>query len=165
MSDPNAHCGYCGAKFPAGMDWPRTCGACERTSFRNPAPVSVVLVPVDDGLLVVQRAINPGRGQWALPGGFLDLLETWQEGAARELFEETGLTLDPASAEIVAVRSTPMGRHVLLFTRMQAITRAQVPAFAGNAEVSAIDVIDGPRELAFPLHTEICRSFFSGSPR
>lgn len=162
MLDPHAHCGFCGAAFAAGLAWPRTCAACERTTFRNPAPVAVALVPVDHGLLVVQRAINPGRGQWALPGGFLDVGETWQEGAARELREETGLALDPASAEIVSVQSTPGGRHVLLFTRLQAVSRAQLPAFAGNAEVSAIDVIDAPRELAFPLHTEMCRAFFAG---
>lgn len=162
MNDPHAHCGYCGAAFLPGLDWPRTCESCQRISFRNPAPVTVALVPVDGGLLVVKRAIEPYRGRWALPGGFLDMGETWQEGAVRELYEETGLQAEPAGAEIFAVRSTPLGRHVLLFTRLPAIARAQLPPFSGNAEVSAIDVIDGPRDLAFPLHTEICRLFFAG---
>ena len=161
MMDPHAHCGFCGAPFPAGLDWPRTCPACQCTTFRNPAPVAVVLLPVDDGLLVVQRAIPPARGEWALPGGFLDVGETWQAGAARELYEETGLRIDPGSAEIAGVRSTPGGRHVLLFTRFQAIARAEVPVFVGNAEVSAIEVIYEPRDLAFPLHTEMCKAFFT----
>ena len=162
MMDPHAHCGFCGAPFASGQVWPRICAACECTTFRNPAPVAVVLLPVDDGLLVVQRAIAPARGEWALPGGFLDIGETWQEGAVRELYEETGLQLDPGTAEMVGVRSTPGGRHVLLFTRLQAITRAHLPVFVGNAEVSAIEVIHEPRELAFPLHTEMCRVFFTG---
>ena len=42
-------------------------------------------------LLLVERGIEPYRGQWAFPGGFLRMDETAEEGALRELYEETGL--------------------------------------------------------------------------
>lgn len=42
-------------------------------------------------LLLIQRGIEPYKGAWALPGGFLKMDETAEEGARRELFEETGL--------------------------------------------------------------------------
>ena len=58
-----------------------TCG-----SWRNPAPVSVLVVPANDGVLVIRRNIPP-VGKLALPGGFIDLGETWQQAGAREAHE------------------------------------------------------------------------------
>ena len=42
-------------------------------------------------VLLIQRGIEPFKGKWALPGGFVQMDETTEEGAKRELFEETGL--------------------------------------------------------------------------
>jgi 8-oxo-dGTP diphosphatase len=42
-------------------------------------------------VLLIQRGIEPFKGRWALPGGFVQMDETTEEGAKRELFEETGL--------------------------------------------------------------------------
>jgi ADP-ribose pyrophosphatase len=47
----------------------------------------------DEKVLLVQRGIEPGRGLWAIPGGTLKLGETLQECAAREILEETGVTI------------------------------------------------------------------------
>lgn len=47
-------------------------------------------------VLVITRANFPGRGLWALPGGFLEVGETLQTGALRELVEETNIELAPA---------------------------------------------------------------------
>jgi 8-oxo-dGTP diphosphatase len=47
----------------------------------------------DEKVLLVQRGIEPGRGLWAIPGGTLKLGETMQECAAREILEETGVTI------------------------------------------------------------------------
>ena len=49
----DSHCSYCGSRFPAELSWPRRCPACGNVSYRNPLPVSVVLLPVGDGLLLV----------------------------------------------------------------------------------------------------------------
>lgn len=56
--------------------------------------VGVGAITVKDGrVLLVKRGIEPGKGLWAIPGGTLQLGETLQECAAREIFEETGVTV------------------------------------------------------------------------
>ena len=79
MPDQYAHCTFCGARFPPGRPWPRRCGACGVTSYLNPKPVAVALQPVGAGLLVVRRGIPPAEDALALPGGYIDVGETWQE--------------------------------------------------------------------------------------
>jgi 8-oxo-dGTP diphosphatase len=51
------------------------------------------IVMRDEKVLLVLRGIEPGRGLWAIPGGTLKLGETLQECAAREILEETGITI------------------------------------------------------------------------
>lgn len=67
------------------------CRKCNRFYYFNPVPATCCFVRKDDTLLLVQRAVEPCRGQWTLPGGFVELGETTEEGAVRELYEETGL--------------------------------------------------------------------------
>jgi ADP-ribose pyrophosphatase YjhB (NUDIX family) len=47
----------------------------------------------EERVLLVRRATEPARGEWTIPGGLLEVGETLAEGVARELFEETGLTV------------------------------------------------------------------------
>jgi bifunctional NMN adenylyltransferase/nudix hydrolase len=56
-------------------------------------------------VLVVERGAFPGKGLWALPGGFLDQKERLQEGAIRELMEETGIRLaEGKNAEALTIK-------------------------------------------------------------
>ncbi len=70
---------------------------CERCAApRHEHPMIVVTAFVASGkrLLWVQRDLEPQRGKWAIPGGFLEAGETLAAGAARELHEEAGVKLD-----------------------------------------------------------------------
>ena len=56
--------------------------------------VGVGAVVIRDGkILLVQRGIAPSKGLWAIPGGALELGETLQQAAEREIFEETGVMI------------------------------------------------------------------------
>jgi ADP-ribose pyrophosphatase YjhB (NUDIX family) len=68
------------------------CLRCDKIQYENPLPATAVVV-FDGGnrLLLVKRGMEPGKGEWSLPGGFVELDETPGEGAVRELAEETGV--------------------------------------------------------------------------
>jgi 8-oxo-dGTP diphosphatase len=56
--------------------------------------VGVGAVVIKDGkVLLVKRGVDPNKGLWAIPGGSLKVGETLQEGAEREIMEETGITI------------------------------------------------------------------------
>ncbi|RSS53563.1 NUDIX domain-containing protein, partial [Streptomyces sp. WAC06614] len=113
----DSHCSTCGAPFTTA-DWPRTCPACGTVTYRNPLPVAVALLPVEDargtGLVVITRTIEPARGGVALPGGFIDFGEDWRTAVVRELREETGIEAPAADVTLADALSSPAG-HLLLF--------------------------------------------------
>jgi len=87
------YCSSCGAtvsrKTPAGDTKDRwVCDACDHIHYQNPLIV-VGCVPERDGkILLCKRAIEPRRGYWTVPAGFMELGETLAQGAARETLEE-----------------------------------------------------------------------------
>ncbi len=110
----NSHCSYCGAPFTPEQAWPRRCAVCGNVSYRNPLPVAVMLVPVGGGLLLVRRTNAPQAGKLGLPGGFIEVGETWQEAGGREVREETGGEIDAGQVALFDVHSAPDGT-VLIF--------------------------------------------------
>ena len=88
------HCSECGSrtlkKIPEGDNRERdTCESCERIFYQS-SKIVVVCIPEWQGrILLCRRAIEPRRGHWCLPGGYLETGETLEEGASREVYEET----------------------------------------------------------------------------
>jgi ADP-ribose pyrophosphatase YjhB (NUDIX family) len=103
-----------------------SCRSCGLISYVNPRLV-VTTIPVNDAgeVVLLRRGIEPGRGWWAQPGGFLEVDETVTEAAIRETLEETGLIVEPgeivglysrleAAVVVVAIESRVVGGEVRL---------------------------------------------------
>ena len=156
----DSHCSFCGTAFTPAQPWPRRSRVCENTTYRNPLPVSVVLLPISpDGLLLVRRTQEPQAGHWSLPGGFVELGESWQEAGAREVCEETGIAIDADGITLYDARSAPDGT-VLIFGRASPLTEAALPPFRASNETSERKVSRGPEPLAFSTHAETAARFW-----
>ncbi|MCA9577972.1 MAG: NUDIX domain-containing protein [Polyangiales bacterium] len=156
----HSHCSYCGAPYPTDASWPRTCTACTKVSYLSPSPVAVVLQPIDAGVLVIRRGIEPHRGGLALPGGFIDHGEDWQSAAARELFEETGIRIDGSTVRERRVLSAP-GGTLLIFGEAPPLRGADLPPFVLSHETLECLVVTEPTQLAFDLHERVLREWFA----
>ncbi len=89
------------------------CADCGCVTYVNPRLVVTTLPVTADGRLVlIRRAIPPGIGTWAQPGGFLEADETVVQGAVRETLEETCLVVEPT--QIVGIYSRPQAAVVVI---------------------------------------------------
>ncbi len=67
------------------------CKNCDFIFYLDPKLVACTIAETAKGIVLQRRNKEPKRGQWVLPGGFVDRGETLEEAAKREFFEETGL--------------------------------------------------------------------------
>jgi ADP-ribose pyrophosphatase YjhB (NUDIX family) len=115
-------CSSCGQAttfaIPAGDTRERrVCPACGAVHYENPKIV-VGCVPEHAGrILICRRAIEPRRGYWTVPAGFLENGETLEAGAAREAVEEALASVTIGS--LLAVVNIPQACQVHVFFRAQ----------------------------------------------
>ncbi|HBF05544.1 MAG TPA: DNA mismatch repair protein MutT [Prevotella sp.] len=91
--DKFKYCPACGSHhFEINNFKSKKCSTCGFTYYANPSSATVAFIQNEKGeLLVVRRKNEPAKGTLDLPGGFVDMDETGEEGVSREVKEETGL--------------------------------------------------------------------------
>lgn len=136
-------------KVPSGDNMERSvCAACGFVDYENPKIVVGSVVAHEGKILLCKRAIEPRRGFWTLPAGYLEQHETAEAGAMREALEEACATIE--IDRLLAVYSIPRISQVQLMFR----ARLASPDIAAGPESEAVDLyawkdIPWP-DLAFP---------------
>jgi ADP-ribose pyrophosphatase YjhB (NUDIX family) len=130
------------------------CADCGHVAYDNPKVVVGSVVVADGSVLMCRRSIEPRRGYWTLPAGYLEHGETLEEGAAREAWEE-------AQAQIVlegilgVFSISRIGQVQVIFRARFACPEA--PRFAAGAESLEVALFPVSRiphdEIAFPSVT------------
>ncbi|RRD57309.1 NUDIX hydrolase [Comamonadaceae bacterium OH2545_COT-014] len=160
------HCRQCGAlveyRVPDDGDTrPRAiCPACGTIHYQNPLIV-VGTVPHDgQRVLLCKRNIEPRRGKWTLPAGFMELGETMREGAARETAEEAGAPVEMGA--LFSTLSVPRVGQVHVFY-LARLTSADFSGFGHETqEVRLFTEADVPwDDIAFATVRETLRRFFA----
>lgn len=135
------------------------CQSCRFISYEDPK-VSACTIPVIDGKVVlVRRAIDPGRGLWVFPGGYMDRYETVEEAAVRETREEVGLEVRPT--ELIGVYSYKTSIVVIVVYACE-VVGGELCIDAESDEVRLFAESEVPWErLAFPSTREALRDYFA----
>jgi ADP-ribose pyrophosphatase YjhB (NUDIX family) len=159
-------------RIPDGDDHERMiCADCGHIDYQNPKVVVGTVVALDGKILMCRRAIEPRRGFWTLPAGYLELGETLEEGAAREAMEEA--TADIGIDGILGVFSVArIGQVQVIFRGRFADPLA--PSFAAGRESLEVALLAWDEipwnDIAFPtVHWalqawDVCRSGPLGVP-
>lgn len=158
------NCLYCGAqlsrKFCEGAVR-LFCERCREPIYENPIPATCLIV-VDDKkrLLLVKRSVEPKKGLWCLPGGFMELGETPEQAALRELKEETDLT--GHIGMLLGVTSNHSDRYnTVLMIGYHIKSYTGTPKAGDDAsDLACFDFVDLP-EIAFESHKKFIRIYFS----
>lgn len=107
-----------------------------------------VVITSEEGVVLIRRGSEPFAGQWALPGGFVEVGETVEEAAIREAAEETGLAVEVA--RLVGVYSDPERDprgHNVSVAFLARVLSGELSAATDASEVALID--PSSVELAF----------------
>lgn len=89
------YCPKCGGKFVVNNFKSKKCEECGFVYYFNPSSATVALILNErNELLVSVRAKEPAKGTLDLPGGFVDMDETAEQGVIREVMEETSLEVE-----------------------------------------------------------------------
>jgi hydroxymethylpyrimidine/phosphomethylpyrimidine kinase len=155
---PPAFCAVCGdslVREPGGGGHLH-CGSCGSVHYRNPLPAATLLVMSEGKLMLVERAVEPGRGLLSLPGGFMETGETPLECGARELLEETGLILREAKLFALESDETVYGGIMLAAYEVTAWSGTPVPGDDASAIVWVEPGAVPP--LAFRAHDRLVAS-------
>lgn len=157
-------CPYCGHglvdKFAEGR-MRRWCITCDAPLYENPVPAAcLVTIDGSDRILLVKRSVEPKKGWWSLPGGFMELGETPEEAGLRELCEETGIHGKIEMLLGVMTHSSP-DYGTILMTGFLASCHGGTLAPGDDAEEASWFGPENLPDIAFPSHKAFISIYYS----
>lgn len=159
MAGPS-FCPSCGGALRArdveGKPRP-VCERCGSVFYLDPKVAVAVIVPWGAGIILGRRAIDPGRGAWSFPSGYVDRGEVVEEAALRETREETGLEIDITG--LIGVYSEH-GNAVIVIAYAAEPLGGSLRAEDDLIDLQGFDPDNLP-EMAFPHDTRIVRDWLA----
>jgi 8-oxo-dGTP diphosphatase len=155
-------CPLCGAalaskSLKAGEPDRLVCGGCGFVFYLNPKLAACAISALGDEIVLLRRAIEPQKGKWVFPGGFVDRGETVPAAAARETREE--VHLEVAVGDVVGVYSYP-GNEVVVVVYEARVTGGRLEIGDECLEVRTFTPAAIPwDELAFESTREALRTY------
>jgi len=134
------------------------CESCQLIHYSNPKVIAGCLPIWNEQVLLCRRAIEPRKGYWTLPAGFLENGESVATGAARETWEEAEAEI--RNSTLYTVFSLPHISQIHMFYRADVIDGR----FGAGAESLEVALFAEDRipwdELAFPVITDTLKHYF-----
>jgi ADP-ribose pyrophosphatase YjhB (NUDIX family) len=151
-------CPRCGHELEPREHGHLACPACGSEYYANSAPAVQGVLERDGRVLLAKRAIDPRRGYWDLPGGFLEEGEDPLDGLRREFLEETGLDVEPT--EWLGVCLDPYNRYWVLGLTWIVHADGGEPQPADDvAELRWFAPDELPGEMAFASQERVLRDW------
>jgi len=136
------------------------CENCQTTYYDNPLPSVAVVASNGKGQIVlVKRKAEPGKGCWALPGGFIDDGESAIQASLRELEEETGLKGIVNNFIKIFNHESELYGHVIIITYEVGVIGGELKA-GDDAECAKFFNVEEIPTLAFPFQQEAVEQVF-----
>lgn len=158
-------CGRCGAELTTRVIEGKersVCPRCGQVWYRDPKVAACTVPLIRGGVVLIRRAISPGKGLWVFPGGYMDAGETVEEAAVRETREECNLEVRCTGLlGLYSYRGAPV---VIAVYRAEVIDGELRPG-PESSEAATFTPDRVPwRELAFPSTADALADLF-GRPR
>lgn len=163
VAEPMKYCSACASpvvqRIPEGDDRPRyICQHCHIIHYQNPRVVVGCLASAGERVLLCRRAIEPQRGLWTLPAGFLENGESLLQGAVRETREEA--RADVREETLYRLFDMPRINQVYVFYRAL-LDNYDHKAGPESLETRLFREEDIPwSQLAFPTVTDLLTDYF-----
>ena len=157
-------CSSCGGNItlsiPEGDNRDRhVCDECGTIHYQNPRIIAGTLPIYEDKVLLCRRAIEPRKGFWTLPAGFMENGETTQEAAERETWEEAEAKIDIDG--LYTLYDLPHISQVYMFYR-GTVVEGKFGVGLESLETKLFTESDIPwSELAFPTIKQTLKRYFN----
>ena len=151
-----AYCPSCGSKTEPRLVAKQSlqaCPRCDRIFFRNPKVVVIALIEDKGRVLLGRRDIEPGRGLWGLPGGYVDWDEHPEVALVRECSEEMQVEVEPL--EPLPVQHIVVDEEGIVFLPYRARLISGEPAAGDEVQEVGWFTPNGLPPVAFTSHRRV----------
>ena len=140
------------------------CPNCNYIHFFDPKVAAATLIERDGEILLVRRVMNPEKGKWTTPGGFVDAGEDPRAAALRECLEETGLQVEIVELlDVLFTDEHPKSANIVIFYRAR-VVGGELQA-QDDADMLGFFKPDELPEIAFGTTREMLRQWMKEQSR